>query len=78
MNTLLQFDYINHNNEYHWYKVIPIGVNWERCKCFLNESEREAWVLRCLVLERSGEKRHVLRSFALIKMTKITEIPIES
>lgn len=77
MNAILMFTYINHKLEKHTYKVIPISIAWERSKLFPENADHEAWTMRALVLERSGVKRQVMRSFAMVKMTDIQEVPVE-
>jgi hypothetical protein len=72
----LAFNYINHDGILHTYKVIPVGLEFGLCKCFPNEPLKEAWILKCLVLERSGEKRNVMRSFAIVKLMDTTEFAI--
>jgi hypothetical protein len=76
MMTALQFAYSNHRNENHVYKVLPIEVGWFRCKCFPSDPEKESWGIRALCLERDGELRNVIRTFAVVKMIGVIEIPL--
>lgn len=76
--NLLKFSYVNHNNQFHTYKVIPVDVRFDRCKCFPGQPEKKAWIMECIVLERSGEERHVRRSFALVKMEDVEEVAISA
>jgi hypothetical protein len=78
MITTFDFEYVNHRGDLHSYKTIPIGVEFGPCNCFPGDLNRSAWILKCLVLERSGEKRNVIRSFAIIKLLKAEEKQIET
>ena len=76
--THLKFRYINHRGEDHEYVVRPFVVNsvvFTRCKCFADDPEREAWALRAHVVQRDGRPRPGDRTFALIKMRNIEEVP---
>lgn len=76
MYDALEFEYVNHKGEKHTYKVIPIEMGWQRCKCFPNDPERHSWGIRALVLVRSGVVRNVVRSFAIAKMNNVREVQL--
>lgn len=78
MNSAIQFEYVNHRIQKHKYTVLPLSVYFGPCMCFPDNPNKEAWVMKAFVLDRSGEARHVIRHFALVKLENVTEVPLET
>ena len=75
----LQFDYINHKGEHHTYKVLPIRTEFGSNKLqYQGTAHSESWNLIAFVIERSGEVKNNVRTFALMRMRNVQEVPIEA
>lgn len=74
--TALSFAYVNHNGIDYTYKVIPITMQFGNTKLY--SGSQDAWCLQALVLTRNGEVRNVIRTFSLVRMRQIQEVPIET
>lgn len=72
----LEFFYVNHKGETHKYKIIPVSISFGHTGLY--EGQHHAWIVKGLVLTRSNVVRNVMRTFALVKMSQVSEVPIET